>query len=372
MIVSVKLNGTLVSGDVVVADLAVRSGRQRADDGLMPASATIELRSPTPLGMPLLISDRLQILVDAAPRFTGRIAEVTKSGDSDDPMQSSYTVVGIGAIAQLSRRLVTMPRAAETAAQRATAVFAAVGLTATITGGTTYNLAALGVAGDPPAPADQILSSIMNDTGAVIADQGDGSVLVQFPESRISGDTWTPDPTKTELELAWEMSDDLVNEIRVQWGVGTTGEVVASNAASITQHDRHSVRLQTGLGDSGSATRRANSAVARLAQPAWQMGRVESWDATFLAHKVGAVVTLAPLPPSAPMEAGSWTGVLEGWVEHYEPANTGQLIGRYELALSDRNHSAETLVWLSANPAEKWNTVNAATSWQEVVSNADL
>ena len=371
MLIVVQLNGVALAGDIVVADIAIRSGRSRADDGLAPASATIELRSPNPTGASVAISDKLTVLVDGAKRFTGRVAEVTRTTDSSDPMGSEYTVVAIGPIARLARLLVALPIAAQTAAQRATAVFAAAGIPATVLGGTTYNLAALGATGDPAIAADQVLGSIMNDTAAVIFDKGDGSIIVQFPESRISGDVWTPDPAKTQVELSWDQTDDLVNDATVTYGTGTGSSVNATSPASITTHDRHAVRLSTGLADVGSATRRANSMVARLADPAWEAGGVSTWDQTFRAHTVGAVVTLAPLPPSAPM-AGSWTGILEGWVEHYEPGTDGQLIGTYELALSDRQHSAETLIWSAAAPAEHWNTVNPATSWTEVLSNADL
>ena len=92
-----------------------------------------------------------------------------------------------------------------------------------------------------------------------------------------------------------------------------------------------------------------------------------------LAHSVGSVVTLTPLPANSPV-TGVWVGVLEGWIETYQPMGdgSGTLVGGWELALSDQRHSAESLVWSAANPAEKWNTVNPATRWQDALSNANL
>ena len=209
----------------------------------------------------------------------------------------------------------------------------------------------------------------MSDTGAVVQDGPAGQIIAQFPEARISGDVVTPDPTLTHVDVDFEMTDDLVNEATVTYNPAVPATYVASNAASITKYEKHSVELQTGLSDVGSATRRAGSIVARLAIPAWQVGKVQTWDEAMLAHGVGAVVTLSPLAPVSPI-AGRWVGVLEGWTETYQPLGDGSqaLVGSWVLSLSDQRHSAESLVWSAVNPAEKWNTVNPATRWQDALS----
>jgi hypothetical protein len=65
--------------------------------------------------------------------------------------------------------------------------------------------------------------------------------------------------------------------------------------------------------------------------------------------------------------------VLEGWTEQYGPDANGNLAGTWALALSDRAHSSETVVWANVSPASlTWAQVNPATSWSEAVSNGDL
>lgn len=369
--VAVTLAGAPVSGDLVLADVAIRSGRQRMDDGISPASATLEFLTANPAGGGVEIAQPLQILVNTASRFVGRVSEITM-GASLDGETATYTVVAIGNMAQLERVTVAVPLVAETAAARASRVITAAGFVPTVQGGTTYNMAAYGKAGDPPATAASVLGDLMSDTGAVIADLGSGGILAQFPEARISADRFTPDPRLTHVDVDFEMTDDLVNDVALQYaGVTQT----AQNTASIAKYGKHSISMSTGLADAGSATRRGGSIVSRLGVPAWQVGNVETWDERFLvgAHEPGAVVSLSPLGVMAPMD-GSWVGVLEGWIEHYRPLNDGsnRLGGSFELMISDQRHAAEALTWGQANPAEKWSTVLPATRWQDVISNANL
>lgn len=368
--VSVSLNGLELDRALVIADVAIRSGRTRSDDGLQAASATVELLAPDPAGVTVSIADTLQIVVDGHKRFTGDVSEITRAS-LDDPNESRYTLVGVGSISHLPRVQIPMPRPAETAAARAAAVFAAAGITVEIEGGASYHLAALGQAGDGPSGADQIVSAIMSDTGCVVADLGDGSVLVQFLDSRLSEDIWQPDPELTHVELAWEQSDDLVNDITVEWPGGAAA--TNSSPASVTQYGRRATALSTGLGTLADAQHRATSIIARLAIPAWNVGSVDTWDPTAMAHRIGAIVTLAPLPPSSPIAGSSWSGVLEGWSETYGPDADGRLAGTWTLALSDRAHSAETVAWANVSPASlTWAQVNPGTSWAEAVSNGDL
>jgi hypothetical protein len=330
----------------------------------------VEILTPDPAGVVVGIADTLAVVVDGNPRFQGRISEITRASQ-DDPLSSRYTLVAVGPIARLPRVLVAMPMPAGSARARAQAVFTAAAIPVVIEGGESYQLAALGVAGDPPQGADQVLGAVVNDTGLVVADLGDGSVLCQFLDSRLSEDVWSPDPALTHVDLSWEMVDDLVNDISVEWAGGAPA--TASSAGSITQYERHSASLTTALAGLADAQHRAASIIARLAYPAWQVGAVETWDTTVMAHRIGAVVTLAPLPPSSPTAAGSWSGVLEGWSEQYGPDAAGNLAGTWTLALSDRAHSAETVSWANVSPATlQWAQVNPQTSWSEAISNGDL
>jgi hypothetical protein len=363
----VLVNGTPVPGDVVVADVTIRSGRARADDGLEPASSTLELLTPAPGGVPVSIGDDLQITVNGSPRFSGRVAELTVS--TLDTGETAYTLVGIGAIARLARITIPLPMAAGTAADRAAALFTAAGLPYRIQGGSTLQLAAYGQPLDPPTTADQVAGAMITDTGCVIADQGDGAILVQFLDSRLGGNVYTPDPVQTHVDLAWEMTDDLVNDAAVAW---TGGTQLASDSASIAKYDRHSVQLGTGLADASSATRRSQSIVARLAYPAWALGDVTTWDAAVLGVPIGAIVHLVDLPPSSPV-GSSWSGVLEGWVDGYAPNVEGIIIGTFDLAIGDLQHSAETLTWIGIDPQSlPWQSVNPDTSWAEAITNEDL
>lgn len=369
--VVVSLNGAAIAPELVIADVAIRSGRTRSDDGLSASSATVELLTPDPAGVAVSIADTLGVVVDGNARFEGRISEITRATGLEDPNSSRYTLIAVGPIARLPRVQIAMPLAAGSARARMLAVFQAAGIPVVVEGGDAYQLAALGVAGDPPSGADQVVGAIMNDTGCVVADLGDGSVLAQFLDSRLSEDVWRPDPALTHVELAWEQTDDLVNDITVEWPGGAA--VASSSSGSIAQYERHAATLNTGLGTLGAAQQRAASIIARLAYPAWQIGAVETWDQTVMAHRIGAIVTLAPLPASSPVTAGAWSGVLEGWTEQYGPDASGQLAGTWTLAISDRAHSAESVAWANVSPpALKWNQVNPNTSWSEAVSNGDL
>jgi hypothetical protein len=363
----VLVNGTAVPGDVVVADVTIRSGRTRADDGLEPASSTIELLTATPGGAPVGIADDVQVTVNGSPRFTGRVAELGVSILDDG--QTAYTLVAIGAIARLARITIPLPMAAGTAAARAAALFTAAGLPYRIQGGSTMQLAAYGQAGDPPTTADQVAGGMMVDTGCVIADQGDGAILVQFLDSRLGGSVYTPDPAETHVDLAWEQTDDLVNDATVSWSGGSQH---SSDATSIGKYDKHSVQLSSGLGDASSATRRVQSIVARLAYPAWNLGDVTTWDDAVLGVEIGAIVEVDNLPSSSPV-GSSWQGVLEGSVDSYAPNIEGVIIGTYDLALGDLKHSSEVLTWIGIDPQTlQWQQVNPGTSWSEAITNEDL
>jgi hypothetical protein len=367
----VSLNSATIDPALVVADVAIRSGRTRSDDGLSASSATVELLTPDPAGVAVSIADTLAVVVDGNPRFHGAVSEITRASEPEDPLSSRYTLVAVGPIARLPRVQVAMPLAGGTARARAQAVFDAAGIAVVIEGGESYQLAALGVAGDPPQGADQIIGALMGDTGAVVADLGDGTVLVQFLDSRLSEDVWTPDPELTHVELEWEQSDDLINDITVSWA----GTPPATNSIpdSVSRYGRHATTLSTGLGRVTDAQHRATSIVARLAYPAWNVAGVETWDAAAMAHRIGAIVTLSPLPPSSPLGGSAWSGVLEGWTEQYGPDAAGELAGTWTLALSDRAHSAETVAWANVSPSTlKWSQVNPDTSWAEAISNGDL
>lgn len=368
--VSVKLGGVTLPGTNTVADIAIRSGRARTDDGLNPATATVEFLTISPGGVTAEIGTALQILVNGSSRFIGKVSEITRS-TSTSGAETTFTVVAAGNIAQLERVMMTLPLPAETAAARATrAIQTAAGFTISLAGGTAYNMAAFGKAGDAPASAADVLSALMVDTGAVVNDLGDGKILAQFPEGRISGDRFTPRADLTHSEISFEMTDDIYNEAVIEYaGVVST----STNATSVTKYGKRSIGIQTGLADIGSAAKRGGSLVARLGVPVWRVNSALTWDEATLVHGIGAVVTLAPLPAGSPV-VGNYVGVLEGWTDHYRPIGDGSnlLGGSWELALADQRQAAEALIWSQANPAEKWNTTNVATKWQDCLSNANL
>jgi len=370
VVVTVTIRGTAIPPENVLADVTIRSGRTRADDGLAAASATVEVVTPDPAGAAVSIADPLVITVDGHARFTGRVSEVVRAPASD-PDDTSFTIVGIGQIARLPRVQIPLPLAATNAHARVASVLATAGIPAVIQGGDTYALAAYGVAGDDPVGADQIIGAVMSDTGCVVADLGDGSILCQFLDSRISDIQWTPDPSLTYVDLQWEQTDDLVNDVSVEWPGGAPA--TASSPESITTYERHALTVQTGLGSLAAAQQRATNIIRRLAIPAWQIGAVESWDTGALDHGIGTLITIAPLGASSPVAGGSWQGVLEGWEDRYGPDATGQLSGTWTLAVSDRAHSSSTVTWGGVYPTTlQWGQVDPATSWQEAQSNSDL
>ena len=368
----VLARGVALDAATVVADVTIRNGRSRFDDGLEPATCTLQVMSADPATQ-LVIGDALQIMVDGAARFTGKVAEVTRAATSGT-QATTFTVMGAGGISRMGRILVPLPLPAQSAAARCEGVLGAAGYVADTYGGEEYALAAYGEAGDPPESLAAILAAAITDTGVVIADQPDGHILVQFPDSRLSQDRFTPAAEATHVDLEWVQTDDLVNDVAIEWA--GTPPATATNDASIARFDRHSLRVTTSLADSGSATRRASSVVARLALPVWECGSVETWDPGILDYTIGALVTLEPLPAAAPVSSsGSWEGVLEGWTDHYAPAadGSGLLAGTWDLALSDRRKSSEVVVWMGVDPATlQWAQVTPTTAWDEATSNGDL
>ena len=369
--VAIHIAGVAVDPATVVADVTIRSGRSRFDDGLNPATATLLIMSADPAAA-LVIGDALQITVDAAPRFTGRISEVTRAATAGS-QATTYTVSASGGISRMGRILVDLPLPAQSAAQRCETVLGGAGYLADVYGGEEYQLAAYGEPGDAPAAMSAILSAVMTDTAAVIADQPDGGILVQFPDSRLSQDRFTPAAEATHVDLEWTQTDDLANSVTVEWAQEPA--VYASSQPSIDRFDPHELRLQTSLADVGSATRRATSLVARLALPVFECGDVETWDPAAMDHQIGALVTLTPLPAAAPPGAAGWTGVLEGWQDSYQPAadGSGLMAGTWNLSLSDPRKSSEVVVWMGVDPETlQWAQVTAQTAWDEAVSNGDL
>jgi hypothetical protein len=371
--IAVLVDDVAIPQDLIVADVTIRSGRSRQDDGLEPATAVIELLDAQPGQVSVGIAQVLRITVDpgtgATPRFTGRITEITRT-----PIQggtgSSWSIVAAGNISRLARFLLDLPIPQESAPARAQRVIEAVGFTAVVQGGDGLTLAAYGVDGDPPASADRILGDLITDTGASVADLGDGSILCQFGDGRLSEDRWTPDPAITNADLAFAQSDDVINDCRVAWAGGL---VVATSPGSISRYDYRGISLATNLADLGSATTRATSIIGRLAYPAWAIDALSTFDRGFFDHAIGAVVTIDQLPPGAPVES-PWSGVLEGWSEHYQPSTDGsdRLLGVFVIALGDTQHSAETVHWGGVTPTLTWAGVDPATAWYEAVSNAAL
>ena len=370
-VVVVAVAGATLPPETVVADVTIRSGRSRFDDGLEPATCTLQIMTAD-AATDLVIGDALTITVDGAPRFTGRIAEVTRAATSGT-QATTFTVVGAGGIARMGRILVELPLPAGSAKTRCETVLTAAGYVPDTYGGEEYGLAAYGEVGDAPQSLAAVLGAIMTDTGVVIADNPDGTIMCQFPDSRLSQDRFTPAPEATHVDLEWVQTDDLINACTVVWDADPPA--LATNDSSIARFDRHELQVTTTLADSGSATRRASSVVARLALPVYECGDVETWDPAVLAHTIGALVTLAPLPSSAPVPGGTWTGVLEGWQDHYSPATdgSGALAATWDLAISDPRKSSEVLVWLGVDPDTlQWSQVYPTTAWDEAISNGDL
>lgn len=370
---AVLINGAVIDAALVVADVTIRSGRTRQDDGIEPATATIELLEHATTGLAVGIAQTLAVTVDGgdgpAPRFTGRVTEITRT-----PIQgedgSTWTIVAAGQLSRLGRFLLALPLPAETAAARAQRVINAVGFVAVVQGGAGLSVADYGVAGDSPAAADSILSDLIRDTGVVVADLGDGSILCQFGDGRLSEDKWTPDPLITNADLSFAQTDDVINDARVSW---TGGLVTATSPGSIADYDHRALVVDTALNTLGAAQSRASSIIARLAYPAWAIEALTTYDRTFLDHGIGALVNVGPIPAGAPVES-PWTGVMEGWSEHYQPSTDGtnRILGVFVVALGDLQHSAEVIHWAGVTPSLHWNTTDPATDWTEAISNAAL
>jgi hypothetical protein len=155
-----------------------------------------------------------------------------------------------------------MPLAAGLASDRVAAVFAQAGITVEIAAAHTSARSAR------PATAERRRSS---DIGGderhrpVVADQGDGSVLAQFLDSR-GDDVWIPTEL-THADLSWEQTDDLVNDVTVEWPGGAPAN--ATSPGSITEYDRHATAYRPGSARSPTRSTGLARSSVRLAYPAW-------------------------------------------------------------------------------------------------------
>ena len=104
---AVVINGTEIDPALVIADVTIRSGRTRQDDGIEPATTTIELIETTPTGLAIGIAQVIVVTVDAAPRFTGRITEITRTPIAGE-QGTTWTIVGTGQLSRLGRFLLTL------------------------------------------------------------------------------------------------------------------------------------------------------------------------------------------------------------------------------------------------------------------------
>ena len=111
------------------------------------------------------------------------------------------------------------------------------------------------------------------------------------------------------------------------------------------------------------ATTGAGTRLARAAYSHWHMPSAPLLRGLQL--DIGAPVVLDDMPDASPY--APWTPVLEGWTDTITGTEW-----RMRLALSDPLLSGLALPWQDVPTADKWNTIDPATSWANALTLDDL
>jgi hypothetical protein len=146
----------------------------------------------------------------------------------------------------------------------------------------------------------------MSDTGAVVADLGDGSVLAQF---LIAGSPRTRPPIRSHAcGSSWEQSDDLVNDIVVEWAAGSAANSPRAPSPRMAGEHPRSTGLRRHRGR--TASRHQHHRAAR--NPGVECGPSIRGIPARCRTGSAAIVT-PPRSRRAPSVSGTaWSGVLEG------------------------------------------------------------
>jgi hypothetical protein len=299
----------------------------------------------------------------AVPRFAGRVTDARLDDDQ-------LTVIGTGPIAtfrELAIGASSWP--AESWSARVLRAFTEAGLAASLDLRPDPEL-------DPilaPRDSETAGATTLGDyvaflapmIGALVADQPDGTTLVQAIGARTLDAAIELEPGDVAYAPVWEEQLPSGNIVTVRYQGDQGASVTVQDDASIEHYGRRPITIDTTFQAEADATARARSALNRSAYSHWEIAGAPLLRGLDL--PLGEAVILSGLPGWAPFEP--WTPLVEGWTDTISGSSW-----RMELALSDPLVSGLTLSWESIpiDPLYLWSTIDPATAWADALTLDDL
>lgn len=362
---AVKIDGTPLNLDGVLADVVIRHGRSGYADEASPSTCQVTLLGvshaftrPFKLGASLVIeaSDGSTV----APAFTGKFTDATLDGDR-------LTAIAVGVLRTFSGYTIGAgDYPAEPWSARVTRAFTDAGLA---------GLLELQAGSFDPLlrarPADPIslagyLSELAASVSTAIADRPNGNVLVQAVSARTLAARVALDPSEVAYVPEWSMRLPGANVVTIAYGA-PEATIVRSDPTSVALYGPIAGDLKTELAGSAEAEAAARNRLAHDAYSHWTIPGLELLVGR--RYSIGTPLTLSGLPGSAPFEP--WTPILEGWTDHVV-SDGEELDWSMELALSDPLLSGLTLPWNAVPAALTWQTINQTVAWVDALTLSDL
>lgn len=402
-ITAIKVNGTALDLADVEVTLGINHGRNDIASGSQPSDASLTLRNFATI--PAQIGDELTIEAYSEPRFTGDIAQLSLAHEYS-PSGQLLPVLKLAAIGRMARLGLAFVGEAGYPKQdlniRVAEILDDTGLlyqSNVPTGGQQLHV-------DPQDggySAMSLLTALCAETGATMCDLPDGAILFESYSVRGVGYNpahWydVPDPwsavvyiwadvyDRTEATpltvdlphnaIVWspQWSNDIVtvlNDVTVTYNANDFTQ--ETDTDSITAYGRRAYTLDTKYTTLADAVTRAGDVIRAQAFPRYaltnvvlQMDQLTEPTLSAVLHLIsGSRVNIDDLPQPSPIE--DYTGIVEGWTDHYSPA--GYFLS---LSLSDPRFSYAVLKWGQVLVTETWGSVTPTLQWFNVVNNSDL
>jgi hypothetical protein len=367
--VAIELDAVVIALGDLVADLVLHRGRDSVAGDPMSDTLQITIHDvardfvrafDVGQSLTLTVADGAGPIV---PRFAGRVTDARLDDDQ-------LTVIGTGPISTFREFTIGASSwPAEPWSARVLRAFTEAGLDAKLDLRPDPGLDPVLSPRDPATAGTTKLSDYLAFLapmiGALVADQPDGTTLVQAIGARTLDAAIELAPADVAYAPVWEEQLPLGNIVTVRYQADQGASVTVQDDASIARYGRRPITIDTAFESSSDATARANAALSRSAYSHWEVAGAPLLRGFDL--PLGEAVILSGLPAWTPYEP--WTPIIEGWVDTISGSSWTM-----ELALSDPLVSGLTLSWeaIPIDPLYQWDTVDPATAWVDALTLDDL
>lgn len=377
MITSVKVNGASIDLTTIAYDVSISVGRRDTSTSYAPSSCRITFYNVSATSYTGFVGQTLTVQGNPFLLFGGFITDVRLTVESTTN-GARCDIIAAGPSSRLGLLNVgTSGYAAQTVRARLAAIGADVTTQSSSLGfsGETgldegeYNLSAY-TGGTTDALS--LMSDTVDPIGGVIYDNpGAGGTIGKIAYHTVDkavSSTITPSSTTVLWAPTFDQSGQVINDLNVISDVGT---ITRSNTDSQTLYGKRTRTVTTTISDLTNATDLADELIGRLRRPRWSISDV-TIDQSLTAPEqlysgIGNTLTVTNLPTGSPVS--TYTGYVQGW-EHRIANETF----RTTFYLADPADVGHTLAWneIPNSSAYKWNTIRAATIWDNALSLADI